>query len=223
MLSLLYWLIVASLLSPALFARLIAYSQTSAASLCASCLRQATAARRSSRWELDRWTCNPQQIRKTGANINWLTFSRKFTVPYTKTWNQAGQVYMAWGKHMQLLQARDGSCLHKRVWVVLHYGTTNQAGWAYGGDGSSISYKTEMQIIWGQPQVMTILFILPPAGQKHVYNFLKQQSGTITNTKGGQQVCFCHNYPVILAQQWWWEHPDSGPSTGAPQYEMGAQ
>lgn len=38
-----------SLLSPALFARLMAYSQTSAASLWASCLRQATAARRSSR------------------------------------------------------------------------------------------------------------------------------------------------------------------------------
>lgn len=34
----------------------MAYSQTSAASLWASCLRQATAARRSNRWELDRWT-----------------------------------------------------------------------------------------------------------------------------------------------------------------------
>lgn len=63
MLSSLYWLIIASLFSPALFARLIAYSQTSAASLCASCLRQATAARRRSRWELDRWTCKPQKSR----------------------------------------------------------------------------------------------------------------------------------------------------------------
>lgn len=43
-------------LSPAFLARFIAYSHTSAASLCASCLKQATAARLNSKWELPRWT-----------------------------------------------------------------------------------------------------------------------------------------------------------------------
>lgn len=59
-----YSLIVASLLSPALFARLMAYAHTSAASLWASCLRQATAARRSNRWELHKCTCIAKHNKK---------------------------------------------------------------------------------------------------------------------------------------------------------------
>lgn len=58
---------------------------------------------------------------------------------YTETGNQAGEVDMTRCEHVQLLEARDGCSLHKRVGVVLHYGTTNQAGRADGGDGGSIS------------------------------------------------------------------------------------
>lgn len=43
-------------LSPAFFAKLMAYSHTSDASLWASCRKHATAARRSSKWELHKWT-----------------------------------------------------------------------------------------------------------------------------------------------------------------------
>lgn len=43
-------------LSPAFLAKLMAYSHTSDASLWASCRKHATAARRSSKWELHKWT-----------------------------------------------------------------------------------------------------------------------------------------------------------------------
>jgi len=136
-------ILVLSLPSPALFARLMAYSQTSAASLWASCLRQATAARRSNRWELHRCTCrNPtvqwEIMTKINTNYDYQTCRLKL-ISYTETGHQAGQVDMAGSEHMQLLQTWDGSCLHKGVRVVLHDGTTNQAGGADGGNGGSVS------------------------------------------------------------------------------------
>lgn len=59
--------------------------------------------------------------------VEALPFILNLVLPYTKTGNQAGQVHVAGSKHVQLLQARDGSCLHKRVGVVLHDGTAHQA------------------------------------------------------------------------------------------------
>lgn len=91
------------------------------------------------------------------ANHYSCAFGMKLIMSYTETGHQAGQVDMAWSKHVQLLQARDGSCLHKGVRVVLHYGTTNKAGGADGGDSCSISWQTHNDINKGEKQNVTAL------------------------------------------------------------------
>lgn len=55
-------------------------------------------------------------------------FTLKRPRPYAETGHQAGQVDVARRKHVQLLEAGDGCCLHEGVGVVLHYGAANQAG-----------------------------------------------------------------------------------------------
>lgn len=67
----------------------------------------------------------------------------KHRMSYAETGHKAGQVDVAWRKHVQLLQARDGRCLYEGVRVILHYGTADQAGGADGRDGCSVPCITK--------------------------------------------------------------------------------
>jgi len=63
-----------------------------------------------------------KHIHKTLGN------KRDVLCTHTKTGNQTGQVDMPWCKHMKLLKAGYGSCLNKRVWMVLCDCTPHQTG-----------------------------------------------------------------------------------------------
>ena len=60
---------------------------------------------------------------------------------YAETGHQAGQVDVARGEHVQLLEAGYGGRLHQGVRVVLHDGTAHQARRADGGDGGTVPWR----------------------------------------------------------------------------------
>lgn len=60
---------------------------------------------------------------------------------YTKTGNQTRQVNMPWCEHVKLLKTGYGSCLNKRVGVILCDGTPHQAGRADCWNGDTITYQ----------------------------------------------------------------------------------